>query len=87
MDVAYLSAMAALVGSVVGGLTAGGTAWLSQRAPAERTSSTQADTRLPSRCTVVIPSLSVSPMRSNGPSPGVLGYTDDASGAPTVHCI
>ena len=34
MDVAYLSAMAALVGSVVGGLTAGGTAWLSQRAHA-----------------------------------------------------
>jgi hypothetical protein len=34
MDVAYLSAMAALVGSVVGGLTAGGTAWMSQRAHA-----------------------------------------------------
>ena len=34
MDVAYLSAMAALVGSVIGGLTAGGTAWLSQRAQA-----------------------------------------------------
>jgi hypothetical protein len=32
MDVAYVSAMAALVGSIVGGLTAGGTAWLSQRA-------------------------------------------------------
>jgi hypothetical protein len=32
MDVAYVSAMAALVGSVVGGLTAGGTTWLSQRA-------------------------------------------------------
>jgi hypothetical protein len=34
MDVAYVSAMAALVGSVVGGLTAGGTTWLSQRAHA-----------------------------------------------------
>jgi hypothetical protein len=34
MDVAYLSALAALVGSVVGGLTAGGTTWLSQRAHA-----------------------------------------------------
>jgi hypothetical protein len=32
MDVAYVSAMAALVGSVVGGLTAGGTTRLSQRA-------------------------------------------------------
>src|SRR5580693_7305133 len=34
MDAAYISAMAALVGSVVGGLTAGGTTWLSQRAHA-----------------------------------------------------
>jgi hypothetical protein len=34
MDVAYVSALAALVGSVVGGLTAGGTTWLSQRAHA-----------------------------------------------------
>jgi hypothetical protein len=34
MDVAYVSAMAALGGSVVGGLTAGGTTWLSQRAHA-----------------------------------------------------
>jgi hypothetical protein len=32
MDVAYLSALAALSGSVVGGLTAGLTTWLSQRA-------------------------------------------------------
>jgi len=32
MDVAHVSAMAALGGSVVGGLTAGGTTWLSQRA-------------------------------------------------------
>jgi hypothetical protein len=34
MDVAYVSAMAALVGSVVGGLTSTGTTWLSQRAQA-----------------------------------------------------
>jgi hypothetical protein len=34
MDVAYISAMAAAVGSVVGGLTSGGTTWLSQRAHA-----------------------------------------------------
>ena len=32
MDVAYLSALSALSGSVVGGLTAGITTWLSQRA-------------------------------------------------------
>jgi hypothetical protein len=32
MDVAYISALAALGGSVVGGLTSGITAWLSQRA-------------------------------------------------------
>jgi hypothetical protein len=34
MDVAYVSAMAALIGSVVGGLTSGGATWLSQRAQA-----------------------------------------------------
>jgi hypothetical protein len=34
MDVAYVSAMAALVGSVVGALTSSGTTWLSQRAQA-----------------------------------------------------
>jgi hypothetical protein len=34
MDVVYISAMAALVGSVVGGLTSGGTTWLSQQAQA-----------------------------------------------------
>jgi hypothetical protein len=34
MDVAYISALAALAGSVVGGLTAGLTTWLSQRAQA-----------------------------------------------------
>ena len=34
MDVAYISALAALSGSVVGGLTAGVTTWLSQRAQA-----------------------------------------------------
>jgi len=34
MDVAYVSAMAALVRSVVGGLTSSGTSWLSQRARA-----------------------------------------------------
>lgn len=32
MDVAYISALAALSGSVVGGLTAGLTTWVSQRA-------------------------------------------------------
>jgi hypothetical protein len=32
MDVAYISAMSALAGSVVGGLTSGITTWLSQRA-------------------------------------------------------
>jgi hypothetical protein len=32
MDVAYISALAALSGSVVGGMTAGLTTWLSQRA-------------------------------------------------------
>ncbi len=31
MDVAYISALAALAGSVVGGLTAGITTWLTQR--------------------------------------------------------
>ena len=34
MDIAYLSALAALGGSVVGGLTSGLTTWLSQRAQA-----------------------------------------------------
>jgi hypothetical protein len=34
MDVAYLSALSALAGSVVGGLTAGVTTWLSQRVQA-----------------------------------------------------
>jgi hypothetical protein len=34
MDVAYISALAALSGSVVGGLTSGFTTWLSQRAQA-----------------------------------------------------
>jgi hypothetical protein len=34
MDIAYLSALAALGGSVVGGLTSGITTWLSQRAQA-----------------------------------------------------
>ena len=34
MDVAYISALAALSGSVVGGLTAGLTTWISQRAQA-----------------------------------------------------
>jgi hypothetical protein len=34
MDVAYISALAALSGSVVGGLTSGLTTWLSQRAQA-----------------------------------------------------
>ena len=32
MDIAYISALAALAGSVVGGLTSGLTTWLSQRA-------------------------------------------------------
>ena len=34
MDVAYISALSALAGSVVGGLTSGFTTWLSQRAQA-----------------------------------------------------
>jgi hypothetical protein len=34
MDVAYVSALAALAGSVVGGLTSGITTWLNQRAQA-----------------------------------------------------
>src|SRR5882672_355362 len=34
MDVAYISALAALSGSVVGGLTSGITTWLSQRSQA-----------------------------------------------------
>jgi len=34
MDVAYLSALAAIAGSVVGGLTSGITTWLSQPAHA-----------------------------------------------------
>jgi hypothetical protein len=34
MDTAYISALAALAGSVVGGLTSGFTTWLSQRAQA-----------------------------------------------------
>lgn len=34
MDVAYISAMSALVGSVVGGLSSSGTAWLAHRAQA-----------------------------------------------------
>jgi hypothetical protein len=34
MDVAYVSALSALAGSVVGGLTAGITTWLNQRAQA-----------------------------------------------------
>jgi hypothetical protein len=34
MDSAYLSALSALAGSIVGGLTSGITAWLSQRAQA-----------------------------------------------------
>jgi hypothetical protein len=34
MDVAYISALSALAGSMVGGLTAGITTWLSQRAHA-----------------------------------------------------
>lgn len=32
MDVAYLSALAALAGSIIGGLTSGTTTWLNQRA-------------------------------------------------------
>jgi hypothetical protein len=35
MDIAYISALAALAGSVVGGLTSGLTTWLSQRAQAK----------------------------------------------------
>lgn len=35
MDVAYVSALSALAGSVVGGLTSGITTWLSQRAQAK----------------------------------------------------
>ena len=35
MDVAYLSALSALAGSVVGGLTSGITTWLSQRSQAK----------------------------------------------------
>ena len=35
MDVAYVSALSALAGSVVGGLTSGFTIWLSQRAQAK----------------------------------------------------
>jgi hypothetical protein len=31
MDVAYISALSALAGSVIGGLTSGVTAWLNQR--------------------------------------------------------
>jgi hypothetical protein len=34
MDVAYISALSALAGSVVGGLTSTGTTWLTQRAQA-----------------------------------------------------
>ena len=34
MDVAYVSALSALAGSVIGGLTSGFTTWLSQRAQA-----------------------------------------------------
>jgi hypothetical protein len=34
VDVAYISALAALTGSVAGGLTSGLTTWLSQRAQA-----------------------------------------------------
>ncbi|HEY2620723.1 MAG TPA: hypothetical protein VGI78_25530 [Acetobacteraceae bacterium] len=34
MDVAYISALSALAGSVIGGLTSGFTTWLSQRAQA-----------------------------------------------------
>jgi hypothetical protein len=35
MDVAYVSALSALAGSVIGGLTSGFTTWLSQRAQAK----------------------------------------------------
>jgi hypothetical protein len=35
MDVAYVSALSALAGSVIGGLTSGFTTWLSQRAHAK----------------------------------------------------
>jgi hypothetical protein len=34
MDVTYVSALSALAGSIVGGLTTGGTTWLTQRAQA-----------------------------------------------------
>jgi hypothetical protein len=34
MDVAYLSALSALAGSVIGGLTTGFTTWISQRSQA-----------------------------------------------------
>ena len=34
MDVAYVSALSALAGSIIGGLTTGLTTWLSQRAQA-----------------------------------------------------
>ena len=34
MDVAYLSALSAIAGSLVGGLTSGFTTWLSQRSQA-----------------------------------------------------
>lgn len=34
MDVAYISALSALTGSVIGGLTSTGTSWLTQRAQA-----------------------------------------------------
>jgi hypothetical protein len=34
MDVAYISALSALAGSVIGGLTSSGTTWLTQRAQA-----------------------------------------------------
>jgi hypothetical protein len=32
MDVAYISALSALAGSVIGGFTSSGTTWLTQRA-------------------------------------------------------
>jgi hypothetical protein len=35
MDVAYISALAALAGSIVGGLTSGVTTWVNQRAQAK----------------------------------------------------
>jgi hypothetical protein len=37
MDAAYLSAISALAGSLIGGLTTGATSWLSQRAQARAT--------------------------------------------------